>query len=115
MIPDASMTVRDVSDAIRPAPPLQRGDTAAKAVRLMRAKGVPALPVADGAAIVGAVSERDILQLVSDTPNVRQSLQALPVDQFMRPAAVVATDHQSLVDLARVVRASPTDAVPVVD
>jgi CBS domain-containing protein len=81
----------------------------------MRAKGVPALPVADGTAIVGVVSERDILQLVSGTPDVRQALQALPVAQLMRPAAVVGTDHQPLVDLAGAVKASPTDAVPVVD
>lgn len=109
------MTVRELKDAIKHVPPLQLGDSAAKAVRLMRAKGVPTVPVARGGAIVGMVREGDVLELMIRIPDARRGIHALPVTQLMSSATVVAVEHQPLGDLARVMQAERAEAVPVVD
>jgi CBS domain-containing protein len=109
------MTVRELKDAIRHVPPLQLGDSAAKAVRLMRARGVPTVPVARGGAVVGMVREGDVFELMTRSPDARRGIHALPVAQVMSSAALVAVEHQPLADLARGMQAERADAVPVVD
>jgi CBS domain-containing protein len=111
----AKMTVGNLKDAVRPIPPLQPGDSAAKAVRLMRAKGVPVLSVARGPAIIGTVSERDVLELLAAEPNIRCPLGAVPVEQLMHPTVLAAAVHQRLEDVVGAIRADRAEAVPVVD
>lgn len=109
------MTVRDLRDTVRRAPSLGPGDTAAKAVRLMRAKGVPALPVAERAAIVGITSEGDVLELAAGAFDARRVLRTTTVSQIMRPVGVVASEAQPLRELALLLRQLGADSVPVVD
>ncbi len=109
------MTVRDLRDTVRRAPSLGPDDTAAKAVRLMRAKGVPALPVAESGAIIGITREGDVLELAAGASDARRVLRTTTVSQIMRPVGIVASETQPLRELALVLRQLGADSVPVVD
>ena len=81
----------------------------------MRAKDVPALPVAEGAAIVGVTREGDVLELAAGASDARRALRTTTVSQIMRPVGVVASEAQPLRELALVLRQLGADSVPVVD
>ncbi|MBN1458475.1 MAG: DUF1385 domain-containing protein [Armatimonadetes bacterium] len=107
------MLVRDLQDIIKQVPPLSPRDSAAKAVRLLRAHNLPSLPVAEGQQLIGMVSETDILQLTAEDSEARDVLRRVSVAEIMRPMAVIASEFQPLTDLAEVLRTTPVSAVPV--
>ena len=107
------MIVRDLQNIIRRAPPLAPGDTVAKAVRLLRARGLPAWPVAERDRLVGLVLEADLLALTAGEPNPRQIACAVPVFRVMRPIDLIATQDQSVLSLAQSLRERSAAAIPV--
>ena len=107
------MTVRDLNDIVKHAPPLTSEDSAAKAIRLLRARGIPAIPVAQGTHVAGIVSENDLLGLAAGGTDPQHLLQTTPLSQVMRPLVVVASEHQTLESLADALRHRPAPVVPV--
>jgi CBS domain-containing protein len=88
------MTLRAFSDLIRPAPPLAADDTAAKAARLLRARGLPALPIARDNQLLGAVHEDDLALLAAQASDPgAAAAQARAID-LARPFALVVRDDQ---------------------
>jgi CBS domain-containing protein len=98
------MTLRDLPDLIRHAPPLVADDTVAKAVRLLRVRGLPALPVAHGSQLMGAVHEEDLAALASDAANPEEITAAVDVEQLARPVELVVRDDQDAAAILRVMR-----------
>ncbi|MCJ7752281.1 MAG: DUF1385 domain-containing protein, partial [Armatimonadetes bacterium] len=107
------MTVRDLYDILNHVPPLTSEDSAAKAIRLLRSRGIPAIPVTQGAHIAGVVSENDILGLAAGGADPQYVLRETPLSQVMRPISVAAYEQQTLESLARALRDHPAPAVPV--
>jgi len=107
------MTLRDVPNIIRPAPPLAPEDTVAKAIRLLRARGLPAIPVAQDGRLVGLVHEMDLIRLTVDVQDPRASTRSLSVSQIMRPIEVVLSDADPLSALAPLFRDPDAGAAPV--
>jgi CBS domain-containing protein len=107
------MIARDLHDIIRYAPPVAPGDSAARAIRQLRSRGLPALPVADGSRLVGLVLESDLLALAAGAPDPRRLLRSGAVSQFMRPLPLLVSDHQSLAEIAVLFRDTSAPAVPV--
>ncbi|MFB3882355.1 MAG: DUF1385 domain-containing protein [Armatimonadota bacterium] len=107
------MTVRALLDSLKPIPPLAPDDSAARAVRLMRARGVPAVPVAAGSQLVGLVCEADLAAAVSGAPDPRGALRATPLSQVMRPMPFVVREGDGLQSLVEALRADAVPAVPV--
>jgi len=107
------MLVRDLQDIIKHVPPLSPRDSAARAVRLLRAHNLPSLPVAEGQQLIGMVSETDILQLTAQDMDAGEALSRARVAEIMRPMAVIASEFQPLTDLAETLRTMPVSAVPV--
>lgn len=107
------LTVRDLRDHIRAGPPLAVDDSAARAARLLRARGLPALPVADGTRLIGLVCESDVLAWASRADDPRRALRDVRVSEVMRPNDLVAAEYQSLEDLAGAIRETGLPAVPV--
>ncbi len=90
------MTLRDVPNIIKPAPPLAPEDTVAKAIRLLRARGLPALPVAQSGRLVGLVHEMDLLRLAADVQDPRAFARSLSVSQIMRPIELIVSETDPL-------------------
>ena len=107
------MTLRDHADLIRSAPPLAPDETAARAIRLLRARGLPALPVAQAGRLVGTVHEEDLAALAAAAPDPAAAAQ-LPVSQLMRPITTVAHDYDPLAEVLRGLRDTNASAVPVI-
>ena len=107
------MTVRDLYDILKHAPPLTSEDSAAKAVRLLRTRGLPAIPVAQGTHVIGIVSANDLLGLAAGGADPQHILRTTPLSQVMRPLTVAAYEHQTLESLAGILRDRPAPAVPV--
>jgi len=107
------MTVRDLRDAIKPGLPLTPDDSVARAVRVLRARGLPALPVADQGRLVGLVWQSDLIQLLGGAPEPSRIARTTPVSQTMRPIALIAGEHQPLASVAHALRESAAAAVPV--
>lgn len=107
------MTLRDLRNIIKPALPLAADDLVAKAVRLLRARALPALPVAEQGRLVGFVHEADLLQFVADAPDPHAAARSIPVAQVMRPVGLVVSDAQPLSEVAQLLRDPAAAAVPV--
>ncbi|UCC68138.1 MAG: DUF1385 domain-containing protein [Armatimonadota bacterium] len=108
------MVLRDIRNIIKTAPPLAPDDTVAKAVRILRARALPALPVADQGRLIGLVQEADILALVADAPDPAAVARSLPARHIMRPIELILSDTQPLPAVAQALRDSADAAVPVV-
>lgn len=107
------MIVRDLSDAVKHVPPLAPDDSAARAIRIMKAKGVPAVLVAEDNRLVGMVSEADIVALAASASEVRDLLRSTHLSEVMQPIALIALEHQLLTSVADEVRLRPVPAIPV--
>jgi len=107
------MMIRDLQYVIKPAPPLALDDTVARAIRVLRARGLPALPVTDGDRLVGFVYEADLLHLVAAAPDPRARVHSLRVGEAMRPIQLTVTQHQPLDNLAKALDESGAPAVAV--
>jgi CBS domain-containing protein len=107
------MTLRDLRNIIKPAVPLAADDLVAKAVRLLRARALPALPVADQGRLVGLIREADLLAFVADAADPRAAAQTVRVAQIMRPIGLIVSDAQPLSDVAQALRDPAAAAVPV--
>ena len=107
------MTVKNLSDVIKPVPPLTAEDTLARAVRSLRARGVPALPVAEGNRLIGLVSENDILNLAAGSPDPRSLLRATTVSHLMRSLDLIAQEDHALTDVAEAAQSRGAPVVPV--
>ncbi len=108
------MTLRDIRNIITPAPPLAADATVAKAIRLARARSLPALPVAERAQLIGIVEEADLIRLAAEAADPGTAAREIRVAQIMRPIELIASDTQPLGDIARALHSSSTAAVPVV-
>jgi CBS domain-containing protein len=108
-----AMTVGDLRDIIKPAVPLSPDDTVARAIRLLRARGLPALLVAHESRLVGMVTEADILGIASEAASPREAARSLPVAEVMRPIQLIAEERQSVSGLVQAVRQHSAPVVPV--
>jgi CBS domain-containing protein len=79
-------------------------DTAAKAVRLLRARGLSALPVADHDRLVGLLHEADVAALLAAAPDAAGPALGVEVGRLMRPIGLLVTDEQDLVTILRILR-----------
>ncbi len=107
------MIVRDLTDVIKHVPPLAPDDSAARAVRVMKARGVPAAPVAVGSTLVGMVTEDDLVSLHTSGGNMREVLRNVTAAEVMKPITLIAAEHQTLGEIADGVRLRPVAAIPV--
>jgi CBS domain-containing protein len=107
------MTLRDLPDVIKSAPPLMADDSAGKAIRLLRARGLPALPVADGSQLLGFVREQDLADLAIQTPDPGAAA-VVHVQQLVRPIALAVRDDQDAVAVLRLMQEHDTDAAAVI-
>ncbi|HUU53755.1 MAG TPA: DUF1385 domain-containing protein [Armatimonadota bacterium] len=107
------MTVRDLHDIVKHAPSLTPEDSAAKAIRLLRARGVPALPVSQGPHVIGIVTEIDLLAVAAGADDPQHALRTTGVSQVVRPLTIMASEHQPLASLADLLREHPAPAIPV--
>jgi CBS domain-containing protein len=107
------MILRDLRNIIKPALPLAADDLVAKAVRLLRARALPALPVAEQGRLVGFVHESDLLEFVADAPDPRAAARTVAVAQVMRPVGLIISDAQPLSEVAQLLRDPAAAAVPV--
>jgi CBS domain-containing protein len=107
------MTVRDLQHVVRPAPPLAPDDTIARAIRLMQARSLPVLPVADGDRLIGLLHETDLFHLTATTSEPRAAVHTLRVSKYMRPIELIAAQHQALDALAQALLHNGGSALPV--
>ena len=107
------MTVRALLDSLRQVPPLAPDDSAARAIRIMRAKGVPAVPIAAGNHLVGIVCEADLAAVVAGVSDARSALRTTQLSQVMRPIPFVIREDDEVNALIEALRANLIPAVPV--
>ncbi len=107
------MTLRELPDVIRSAPPLMADDSVAKAIRLLRARGLPALPVAQEGRLAGMVYEDDLLALAAGAPDPGTLASQVRVGQVARPVALVVSEHQDIASIARALQETHLSFVPV--
>lgn len=88
------------------------GDTLGQAVEVLRDKGIGALLVMEGAALVGILSERDIVRKLADTPG-----QTLPkqVREVMTEKVQTCQGDQTLVSVLQTMKAGKFRHMPVTD
>ena len=116
MLPESrhrAMTVRDLQHVVRPVPPLAPDDTIARAIRLLQARGLPMLPVADQDRLIGLVREADLLHLTATASEPQAAVHTLRVAHVLRPIELIAPQHQPLQPLAQALLESGAPAVPV--
>jgi CBS domain-containing protein len=94
------VTVGNLRHAIRAVSPLVPDDSAAKAVRLLRAQSIPALPVAEGSHLVGLVYESDLALLAVGADDPHATAWQTQVRDVMRPISLRIREDQPLSDLA---------------
>jgi CBS domain-containing protein len=107
------MTIADLRDVVRHTPPLAPDDSAARAVRIMRKHGVPAVLVSDGNRLVGMVTEADVSALAAAAPEAKAALRSTPVVGIMQPVPVVAFEDQEVAAVAGALAARPAPAIAV--
>jgi len=107
------MILRDLRNIIKPARPLAPEDTVAKAVRLLRARALPALPVAEEGRLIGLVHEADILRFAAEAFDPAAAARTVPVSQIMRPIELIFSETHPLAAAAQALRQPADDAVPV--
>lgn len=107
------MRVAHLRDCLRRAAPLAPEDTVARAIRLLRARDLPALPVADGGRLIGAVYETDLMAVVSAL-DARAAATEARVGQVARAFGFVASEDYPLEVVASFFRDSHDPVVAVV-
>ena len=107
------MTIADLRDVVRHTPPLAPDDSAARAVRIMRKHGVPAVLVSDGNRLVGMVTEADVSALAAAAPEAKAALRSTPVVGIMQPVPVVAFEDQEVAAVSGALAARPAPAIAV--
>jgi len=108
------MTLRDLPDVIKQAPRLKTDDTAAKAVRLMRARGLPAVPVADGSQLLGFACEDDLAALAAQAADPGAAAAGARVEQLMRPMDLIVRDDQDAAGVLTLMQERRTGAAAVI-
>lgn len=108
------MTLGYLRDLIRSAPPLAPDDPAAKAIRLLRTRGLPALPVADAGRLVGLLHEADITALAAGAPDPAAAAASVRVRQLMRPITLIARHDQDLASIAELFQERRAGSAPVI-
>lgn len=109
-----SMTVRDLLDQLRQAPTLSPTDSIARAIRVMRARGLPALLVAEGLRLSGLITESDVLAFAANAANAREALRETPLTHLMQPIPLAASLEADLTGIARELTSSGAPLVPVI-
>ena len=100
--------------------PLALTDTVGKAVDTVRRSPVGATPVVDRDAVVGMVSERDLLRLLPLSASVTdehpaESTRTAPVESVMARDVVLLPDWYSLQQTAKLMEARSFETMAVVD
>lgn len=85
--------------------------TVAEAWDVMREQGIRHLPVVDGAALVGMLSDRDFAQMAAE--EFRRGL-ATPVVRLMTPDVITVTPETGLGEIVDLLIEHRVGAVPVV-
>lgn len=105
------MQDRPITDFMRPVRVLLPDDPIAKAASLMRAAGIPELPVINYGRVVGVIREADMLAQLADDDNGMNK----PVSQVMRPEPVMANKYMSLQQVSDIFARGDMAVLPVVD
>jgi CBS domain-containing protein len=109
------LSIRDIIHAARLSPPLDPGDSLAKAARLLRVHGLPVLPVAQGTQLIGLVHESDLLARIAEAPDTVAAMRSATVAEVVRPAGLVLEADVSVAEAARLMLDAGVSAAPVVD
>ncbi|HEY9722214.1 MAG TPA: DUF1385 domain-containing protein [Oscillatoriaceae cyanobacterium] len=109
-----------LGELVRTVPMLHPTDSVAKALGHFGGSGLPALPVLEGAFVVGMVSEADLLQWLlerEDAPATYGAELAHDTMLFavMRPVRTVGYVEDTLDTAVNAFRDTPAEAIPVVD
>lgn len=88
-------------------------DSLARATRIMRAREVPALLIAEDGRLVGMVHERDIAALAASSADPTVELKATTAGAVMRPLTYVAQERDALAGVVQHLHASGEAAVGV--
>jgi len=107
------MTIADLRDVVRPVPLLAPDDSAARAIRLMRKHGVPAIVASAHNRLVGIVAEGDVNALAAAAPEAKTALRGTPIAAIMQPLAIVAREDRELAAVAAALAARAAPAIPV--
>lgn len=82
--------------------------------RIMQRKRIRHLPVVSAGALVGILSDRDVLLLSTAGPKGEVHVPEVTVGEAMTPAPVVCNPDFPVAELARVMTERKIDALPVV-
>jgi hypothetical protein len=93
------------------AAPLAPDDTVARAARLLRARDLPALPVAENGRLIGAVHESDVLSSLASQASAAREARVRPL---VRPFGLMVSEDRRLEEVAELLRDSPEPAVVVI-
>ncbi|MEN6371640.1 MAG: DUF1385 domain-containing protein [Armatimonadota bacterium] len=104
------MNDRPITDIIKNTKFLDQEDSLARAVSLLRAAQIPALPVTSGGRVSGLVSEELILAHLAAGGS-----ESLRVADVMDRNPVCANIHMSINQAADVMTTNHTDVLPVID
>ena len=107
------MRVGDLYEILRKAAPLSPEDSVAKAIRLLRARDLPMLPVAEGPHVIGMVDEAGLVAAVAGGADARGAAREMRVGQAMRPIRLTALAEQPLEEVAGLLREGQGEAVVV--
>ena len=107
------MKISNLRDIIKPSPVLAPDDTIAKAIRLLRQRGLPMLPVAQGGQLIGLVYETDLVEQIYQSDDPRQAARSTLVQQITRPIPFIASELQDLSTVSPALRDPAAFAVPV--
>jgi predicted transcriptional regulator len=69
----------------KPVVSVQSGTSLSDCIELMRKRGISQLPVFSGAQVVGSISDRHIVSLLSSGADPKSSMSR-PVSRFMEPS-----------------------------
>lgn len=101
----------------RDCPPLAPGDGAAKAMRLLRERGLPAAVVVEQGRVVGIVGEEDLLRHAAPpwAPVEPERVRTTPVGALMRPVQVTLSEDEPLYRAVEMFTQGNYSILPVVD
>lgn len=104
------MNDRPITDIIKNTKFLDQEDSLARAVSLLRAAQMPALPVTNGGRVSGLVSEESILAHLAASGS-----ESAKVADVMDGNPACANIHMSINQAADIMTISHTDVLPVID
>jgi len=109
------MIVSALRDAIKYVSPLSPDDSGARAVRVLRSRCLPALPVSDGQRLVGIVSDMDLVAITAGATDAAEALRSVTVGDILQPLPLIASEYQSLASVAETLREVSASIIPVSD